>query len=116
MTDDLVTARVLVLFLGTVEQVRMNCKRSAPGINGCDSLRFHPLYLRLTELHQLQDVAFQAVVFGSGVGEDVDKGSGQRNLQSFLYGSDAHLWAVATTLRDRIACHRAALVERLGRL
>lgn len=76
-------------------------------------MRFYCLYLRLTELHQLQNIAFQAIVFGSGVGEDVDKGSGQRNLQSFLYGSYAHLWTVATTLRDRIAYHRTVLVENL---
>lgn len=76
-------------------------------------LRFYWLYLRLTELHQLQNIAFQAIVFGSGVGEDVDKGSGQRNLQSFLYGSDAHLWAVATTLRDRITYHHTVRVENL---
>lgn len=73
--------------------------------------RFPCSYLRLTELHQLQNVAFQAIVFGSGVGEDVDKGSGQRDLQSFLYGSYAHFWTVATTLRDRTTYHHEVLVE-----
>lgn len=61
------------------------------------------LHLRLTELHQLQDVTFEAVVFGSGVGEDIDEGPGQRDLQSFLYGSNAHLGTVAATLTERIA-------------
>lgn len=73
--------------------------------------RLHWLYLRLTELHQLQNVTFQAIVFGSGVGEDVDKGPGQRDLQSFLYGSYAHFWTVATTLRDRITYHHKVLAE-----
>lgn len=73
--------------------------------------RFRWLHLRLTELHQLQDVTFQAIVFGPGVGEDVDEGSGQRDLQSFLYGSYAHFWTVATTLGDRIAYHHKVLVE-----
>lgn len=60
------------------------------------------LYLWLTELHQLQNITFEPIVFGSGVSKDIDEGSGQRNLQSFLYGSYAHLWTVAPTLSDRI--------------
>lgn len=59
-------------------------------------------YLWLAELHQLQNVSLQAVVFGSGVSEHVDEGSRQRNLQGFLYGSYAHLRTVAPALSDII--------------
>ena len=73
-------------------------------------VQFLFLYLWLTELHQLQNISFQAVVFGSGISEDVDKGSRQRNLQGFLDGSDTHLRTVAPTLCDRIS-HDQWLLE-----
>lgn len=74
-------------------------------------VQFLGLYLWLTELHQLQNISFQAVVFGSGISEDVDKGSRQRNLQGLLYGSDTHLRTVAPTLCDRIS-HDQLVLEK----
>lgn len=74
-------------------------------------VQFLGLYLWLTELHQLQNISFQAVVFGSGISEDIDKGSRQRNLQGLLDGSDTHLRTVAPTLCDRIS-HDQLLLEK----
>lgn len=65
----------------------------------------------MTELHQLQNISFQAVVFGSGVGENIDEGSRQGNLQGFLYGSYTHLGAVAPALGDRIT-HDEIVLEK----
>ena len=76
---------------------------SSPDLWGSHSpVYFLGLYLWLTELHQLQNISFQAVVFGSGVSEDVNERSRQGNLQGFLYSSYTHLRAVTPTLGDRI--------------
>ena len=77
------------------------------------SLSTVSLYLWLTELHQLQNISFQAVVFGPGVSEDINEGSRKGNLQGFLYGSYTHLGAVAPTLCDKSA-HDQALLEEIN--
>lgn len=43
----------------------------------------------------------QFVIFGTGVGEDVDEGARQGDLQCDLNGADAHLRTVATPLGDK---------------
>lgn len=54
----------------------------------------------MTELHQLQNISFEAVIFGSGISEDVDEGSREGNLKGFLYGSYTHLRTVTPALID----------------
>lgn len=68
------------------------------------------VHLWLTKLHELQNIPFEAVVFGSGISEDVDERSWQGNLQGFLYGSYAHLRTVSPTLSDRIT-HKHLIPE-----
>lgn len=73
------------------------------------------VYLWLAELHQLQNVSFQAEVFGSGISEDVNEGPGQGNLQGFLYGSYTHLRAVAPTLGGRITHEQTPMEEIISK-
>ena len=63
-----------------------------------DETRRSARHLTLLLLHQRQHLIHHVVVFGSGVGEDVDVGVWQGDLQGHLDGADAHLGTVSTTL------------------
>lgn len=75
-----------------------------------DSVYVYNIYSRkkypnlwLFLLNELKDIMGQLVIFGTGVCEDVNKGSWQGDLQGNFNSTNAHLRTVPTSLRMRRA-------------
>ena len=53
-------------------------------------------------MDELQDFVRELVVFRPRVGEDVDEGPWEGDLQGDLDGTDTHLWTVSTSLGTNV--------------